>query len=812
MCKQGMVQGMVQSMVQGSEGSRPGRTALPQVAAHPGVFRRNRQLAQRFPARVLGGCKATGLRKTARAATFMKPARPNEGQANPWESLDPYAQLIRSLLPRATNVAVFDRDGKLRWSMHPVDGPDLLELVDDTLYAARTDTTSAGQMRLLGGDVPLHVFWLRDDANRLIALVAIPFRRTVAGARSEPSDFTFVHSLIRPALECLRRELLARTSIADLNTAITELDRDLELLLADAAHIGGPEGGADELGAIVQGTAEHLRCAMAALLVPDKGIAVLRARQGLEPNGQLLTRTHRQLLAMAQMRSEPMIINRVVPSAAIGLVPYRILCCPVRQASGRTIGALALFREQEGHELTERDARLTEVIARRAAAIIDSQYDALSGLGTRGALERRAVAVLTAPQGASAVEWSVLYMDVDQLHAVNDRFGMHVGDSIITRLGELVRRKLPPGSLAARISGDRFAALLPCGLEESARLAETLRSGAELLGVADAEAWVPVSVSIGVTRVERGARELSHALTAAETACKAAKDRGRNCVTLYETADSGIQRRFAEINVAERLRQAIAAERLRLDAQLILPFAADPAKPPHFELLLRMIGEDGATLGPDSFLSAANRCQLMPAIDRWVVERAIALLRPHAALLQARPAVFAINISGQTLGDDDFADFLIGAVESSGLNPGAFCFDLNESATILNIARAEPLMRRLRRIGCGVALDDFGIGLSSLAYLRQLPVTLLKIDGSFVRDILRDSRSEFMVKAIAQLAGSMQLASVAEHVETEEIRARVATLGVDYGEGFAIGRPEPFADALVQVSLWATAAPAYRVA
>ncbi len=739
----------------------------------------------------------------------MKSATPIEGQANPWGSLDPYAQLIRSLLPRATNIAVFDRDGKLRWSMDPVDGPDLTELVDETLYAARTELAAAGQVRVLGGDVPVYVFWLRDE-NRLLALVAIPLRRNAAGARSDANAFSFVHQLIRPALECLRRDLLARASIADLNDAVTELDRDLQLLLADAAHVGGPEGGSDELAGIVQGTAEHLKCAMAALLVPDKGIAVLRARRGLEPNGQVLTRTHRQLLAMAQMRSEPMIINRVAPSAAVGIVPYRILCCPVRHASGRTIGALALFRDHQGDELTERDARLSEVIARRAAALIDSQYDALSGLGTRGALERRAPAILAQLRGAGAAEWSALYLDVDQLHAVNDRFGMHVGDTVISRLGELVRKTLPPGALAARISGDRFAALLQCGLEEAARFADALRVSAEQLGVSDVDARVPISISIGVARLDRGARDLSHSLAAAETACKAAKDRGRNCIAVCEPGDAG--RRLADVNVAERLKQAIVAERLRLDAQLILPFAGGPGKPPHFELLLRMIGEDGGTLGPDSFLAAANRYQLMPAIDRWVVERAIALLSPHAALLKQRPAVFAINISGQTLGDDSFADFLIGAIESSGLNPEVFCFELNESATILNIARAEALMRRLRRIGCALALDDFGIGLSSLAYLRQLPVTSLKIDGSFVRDILKDSRSEFMVKAIAQLANSMQLATVAEHVETEEIRARIATLGVDYGEGFAIGRPEPFADALAQVTLWAAAAPAYQAA
>jgi diguanylate cyclase (GGDEF)-like protein len=743
----------------------------------------------------------------------MKPTRPNEEHANPWESLDPYAQLIRSLLPRATNVSVFDCEGKLRWSMEALDGPDLVELVDDTLYAARTEQKLDGQVRLLGGDVPVYVCWLRDETGELLALVAIPYRRgTTAAARAEPNTFSFVYSLIRPALECLRRDLLARASIATLHDALSELDRDLELLLADGSTLKGPEGGgSDELATLVQGTAEHLRCAMAALLVPDKGIAVLRARRGIEPNGQLLTRTHRQLLSMAQMRSEPMIINKVVPNASVGLVPYRILCCPVRQASGRTIGALALFREQEGDELTERDARLTEVIARRAAAIIDNQYDALSGLGSRGALERRAATILAERPDTKATAWSALYLDVDQLHAVNERFGMHVGDTVIARLGELIRKRLPPGALAARISGDRFAALVPSGVEDAAQFADALRAGAEMLGVADAEARVPVSVSIGVALLPRGARDLSHALAAAETACKAAKDRGRNRIAVYESGDSSIVRRFADVNVAARLRDAIGAERLRLDAQLLLPFASGPARPPHFELLLRMIGEDGAMIGPDSFLSAANRCQMMPAIDRWVVERAIALLKPHAALLQERPAVFTVNIAGQTLSDEGFADFLVGAIESSGLNPGVLCFELTESATILNIARAEVLMRRLRRLGCGVALDDFGIGLSSLAYLRQLPVTMLKVDGSFVRDILKDSRSEFMVKAIAQLAGSMELVTVAECVETQEIRARIATLGVDFGQGFAISRPEPFADVLAEVPLWATAAPAYRV-
>jgi EAL domain-containing protein (putative c-di-GMP-specific phosphodiesterase class I) len=223
--------------------------------------------------------------------------------------------------------------------------------------------------------------------------------------------------------------------------------------------------------------------------------------------------------------------------------------------------------------------------------------------------------------------------------------------------------------------------------------------------------------------------------------------------------------------------------------------------------LLRMIDEDGQTLGPDRFLSAANRYQLLPTIDRWVVDRAISLLKPQADFLASRPVGFAINFSGQSLSDDTFGDFLLERLTTCGLDPAIFCFELTENATVANIARAENLMRRLRRLGCGVALDDFGTGLSSLSYLRQLPVTTLKIDGSFVRDILKDSRSESMVQAIAQLARGMGIATVAEYVETEELRHRVAALGVDYGQGFAIDRPRPLQELLSELPLIAAASP-----
>ncbi|HEX7417239.1 MAG TPA: EAL domain-containing protein, partial [Steroidobacteraceae bacterium] len=526
-------------------------------------------------------------------------------------------------------------------------------------------------------------------------------------------------------------------------------------------------------------------------------------------DSSIIARTHRQLLSMAQLRRDPVIINRVDATSTTPEIPFRILPCPVRNPSGRAIGVLALFREAQDPEFVEREAQLGDLLARKAAAIIASIYDSATGLLTRTALESRMQRLLA---GVASTErnWSALYIDVDQLHFVNEKLGMHVGDGVIARIGELIRQRLPAGAHAARISGDLFAVLLPVALDDAGHFAESLRLGVENLGFLQGDARIHLSVSIGVAPLAAAEKDLAHAIAEAESACKAAKDRGRNRVEMYQAADVSIVRRFTDIGIAGLLREAIAVNRMRLDAQLILPLGDRPGLRPQYELLVRMVDSDGLIVSPDRFMSAALRYQLMPTIDRWVIGKAIELLQPHRELLARRPLGFAINFSGQSLSDDEFPDFLVNAVENSGLAPGLFCFELTESAAVANMPRAETLLRRLRKLGCEIALDDFGTGLSSLAYLRSLPATMLKIDGSFVRDILKDPRADSMVSAIAQLARSMSIDTVAEYVETDEIRTRVAALGVDYGQGYAIGRPAPLTDLLVELPVIAAAQPVLR--
>jgi diguanylate cyclase (GGDEF)-like protein len=653
---------------------------------------------------------------------------------------------------------------------------------------------------------PMYIFWLwRSGEAAPIPPCAAVLLRCKPGSQSEQRTVTFVHALVRPALEILTRELMNREKIHSLHGSLAEQDGDLDMLLSvSAGENTGDEGGGDELKAILRAAVERIQGGLAAIIVPDKGLVMVRREPKHAIDASLVARAHRHLMSTAQLSNEPVIVNHMKLKAGNETHAYRVLSCPVTRPDERTIGVLALFRPLSMPEFTPRQARLTELLAQRVATVIAGSYDALTGLLNRPAFEHRVHGMLRHADSARRW-WSALSIDTNRMHVINDNYGMHVGDKVIAQLGELIRNRLPPGALAARISGDRFAVLLPIGLDDAASFAESLRQGAEQLGAAIGDGTLVVSISVGVAAIEPRAQEFTHAFAAAETACKTANDRGRNRVEVFQEADESLIRRFADINVITDLRAAITDGRLHLNAQVLLPLGGANHKP-HFELLLRMLDAQRETVGPSHFMSAAHRYQLMPEIDRWVVSEALNLLKPHAALLATSGIVFTINCDGQSLKDDAFTDFLETQIIASGINPAALCFELTESAAVGNLSHAETLMRRLRKLGCGIALDDFGTGLSSLAYLRSLPISMLKIDGSFVRDVLKDPKAESTIHAIAQLARAMSLTTVAEYVETDEIRYRIAKLGVDYGQGFAIGKPVPIADVLEQLPLYAAVA------
>ena len=702
-------------------------------------------------------------------------------------SLDPYGQLVKMLMPRAHCIAIHDRMGMPLWMSDGCDSGDLLQLVEEGLNNARNGTLDAaerdGFARSWGGDTA-YVFMLRDGSN-LLGAVALASPDPTTGAR----PFSLVLGLLRPALQVLNRELVNQYSIVDLQKNLSLRDGDLDLLL-DAS--GASDEKADDFHQLLRNCVVHMRCAFGALSIPEKKIALAHSADPAKQrsDAEALERVQRHLLAWAQVQRRTLTMNKPAPAnSPFGALPLKMLACPVRQGSQDVAGILMLFRPLSAPDFDMRQVRIVEMMARRMSYVLQNAYDAATGLLTRSAFEQRAFAAIGT--GGVKDDHCVAYADVDRLHVVNENHGMHAGDDVIARIADAIRTNLPVGMVASRISGDRFALLFPdTSLEAAEQFLGTLCTTIASIDYKHEGKKLDLSLSFGVARVPDTKYPLSHALAAAEVACKAAKDRGRGRVEAYHDADRSIVRRYEDVAIAGDLRDAIANDRFRMEAQPLVQLA-NGGPPRRFELLLRMIDANGANVAPDKFLSAAERYQLATDIDRWVVQYALEILSSAAPALQGLGAHFAINLSGQSVGDDDFLSFLEAKLREYALPPSLLSFEITETAAVANIVRAETLVRRLQDLGHDIALDDFGRGLSSLTYLKSLSVTELKIDGGLVRDLAGNARSQAMVTAIVQLARTMKLRTTAECVESEAIHSAVARLGVDFGQGFAIGRPRP---------------------
>jgi diguanylate cyclase (GGDEF)-like protein len=718
-------------------------------------------------------------------------------------SFDPYGRLLKMLVPSVQSVVVHDGDAEFLWGTESHYSGEADALIRTAIQQPCDEAQSyPGCFEMLNADDCGYAFAVRGDRRELLGVVTLIARLPASQTEARPASY--VLQLVQPALECLKRELALRASLDSREQDLDAKERDLSLMLEMSTQHALGNGDADELRLILKTGIEHMNAALAAIWVPEKNLSVSLTRSGQPMSDQVLAGIQKHLLAWMLLQQRTIVVNRTAKVANEAAAPYKILACPIRHPSERVMGVMVLFNPPSAPDFEIAQGRIAGLLAKKVAGVIQAQYDTSTGLMTRHAFEHHANLVLSAGQNATH---AILYLDIDRLHVINETFGMHVGDEIIVHIAETMAKQLPSTGLSARISGDRFAALLPnTSLDQATIVAESIRSAIDVSRRSKGQASFEVSTSIGVAPVSGPKNPLAHALATAEIACKAAKDRGRNRVEVFQDSDQSIIRRHTDIMVVGSIREALELDKFRLVAQPILPLRGSHG-PTRFELLLRMIGDSGEDIAPGKFLSSAERYQLMPSIDRWVVKKSCELLGEHAEMLTDDRVRFAINLSGQSLQDEAFLGFVIDQIEASRLIPGVLCFELTETATIGNLEKAQHFMSALQTLGCRFALDDFGTGVSSLAYLKALAVSYLKIDGSFVRDALGNPRSESMIKAIAQLAKAMSMETIAEYVETDNLRIRMADLGVDYGQGFAMGRAQPLTDLLRElIAFEATAA------
>ena len=452
----------------------------------------------------------------------------------------------------------------------------------------------------------------------------------------------------------------------------------------------------------------------------------------------------------------------------------------IRDGKSATIGVVLVLRD------VTQERTLTQQLVHQAT------HDALTGLVNRPEFERRLAALI--PAAGAHTPHALLYLDLDQFKVVNDTCGHAAGDDLLRQVAAVMRTKLRAKDTLARLGGDEFGVLLEhCSGSEARRIANALRELLQGFRFVWAGKSFTIGVSIGLVPITHPGDTLAGIFSAADSSCYAAKEMGRNRVHIYHAGDSVLAQRDGEMRWMPRIQQALAEDRFRLYWQRIQPVSHAEAGEPRGEVLLRMLDESGRLVLPGSFLPAAERYGLMLAIDRWVVQHSVAAL---ATREEDEPgAVFSINISGHSLGSNEFLDFVSDALDARGVRGDRVCFEITETSAASELGHALRFIDSLKGRGCRFALDDFGTGLSSFSYLKTLPIDYLKIDGAFVAGLMTNDVDKAMVEAVHHIGHMMGLETIAECVDRDAILPVLRRIGVDYAQGYALGHPQPLVQA-----------------
>ena len=469
-------------------------------------------------------------------------------------------------------------------------------------------------------------------------------------------------------------------------------------------------------------------------------------------------------------------------------VPIQDSAAPIRDRIGNIIGAVMIFHD------VSKESRLFRQLSYQAS------HDTLTGLINRREFENKLGIALDNIGDNNEDTHALLYLDLDQFKVVNDTFGHIAGDALLRQLSESIQANIRSSDVLARLGGDEFGILLErCSQERAVEVAEAIRGSIEGYRFEWKDSFTTVRCSIGVVLVTSENADVAGLMSSADVACYSAKDMGRNQVHFYRDSDASM--RHEEMKWVSRITSAVEEDRLELFFQPIISIGKENGqRRGHYELLLRMRDENGGLVGPNQFIPAAERYNLMSTLDRWVIHEALSELADRSEDGEARYTL-AINLSGTSLSEDRFLDFVIDELEKQKLPQGAICFEITETAAISNLARVVHFMQTLKKLGCKFSLDDFGSGLSSFTYLKNLPVDYLKIDGHFISNVAEDSVDESMVKAIHEVGSAMGIETIAERVETKKVLDKLGALGVEFAQGYYIARPAsvasfaPWADA-----------------
>jgi diguanylate cyclase (GGDEF)-like protein/PAS domain S-box-containing protein len=498
-----------------------------------------------------------------------------------------------------------------------------------------------------------------------------------------------------------------------------------------------------------------------------------------ESSGERIKNPLLDLLSNRAASQECVKGNCALKNRSGGLVSIELSVAPMTNQTGKMIGGVVVFQDVSdarrlNHELS-----------------FQAQHDALTGLFNRRLFERRLIESIEDAKN-NAQEHALCYLDFDQFKVVNDTCGHMAGDELLRQLAKELLNSIRDTDFLARLGGDEFGILLTqCSLEEAEKIANNIRKNIKNFRFTWGSRFFEVGVSIGVVAINQQSEKTYDILSAADLACYAAKDGGRNRIHIYRPTDEDLTKRQTEMHYVTRINHALENDLFAIYKQAIVALGKD-SDTAHWEVLLNMKNKAGDIIPPDDFISAAERYNLMPKIDRMVLKKTFeAMSAGHFYQTGLPYRVVGINLSGDSISDESFLAYIKEQAENYGIDFKEVCLEITETVAIANLAKASDFMMELKGLGCQFALDDFGSGLSSFGYLKNLPVDYLKIDGSFVKDMTSDKIDHAMVESINQVGHILGMKTIAEWVEDDETFSLLKEMGVDYSQGFHTGKPMP---------------------
>jgi diguanylate cyclase (GGDEF)-like protein len=710
--------------------------------------------------------------------------------------------LLQFLVPRAQCFCFYDHAKSCVWSSDGADDYEVNDFVadlgDDTMSG--TDLESKMLRRTLPSGRTLLVLPVSGANDESIGILVTVFSKNAG--KSSWFNPSVLQTTLLPAVEVIGETFRLNQDLQLAEEQARTSDKELELVYQVDEKIHGTSRSHAGLAQLIGQSGRFLNIAYSVLLLPSKRIRISATHSSWKNvNRKALDKyLIESLFHKLEGQRAPIIyeIPAVEGSDHPSEKGYQAMLCPLVDRAGNIEGMLAQLGRVNNRPFTPSHIRFMSHIVRKVEYVVEQSFDAMTGLMNRAGFEAQ---LHESGMALADSDYShqIVYFDLDNLQLVNDTFGREAGDEVIIRFSQLVEEVLPKNAVATRLTGDDFVILLTHStVEQAMDLTEAVRNNGDKLRYLEGDKTLQVTVSTGVAEFSAKMSE-GNALTAARLACDSAKDHGRDRVEVYDQDNQSIVRRYDDMHLVSQIQQTLDSDGFKMQAQPIVSLnGKDQIN--RFEILLRMHDSQGNRVSSDAFFSAAERYQLMPQIDRWVVSNTLARLSEHAGYLKKNRAIFAINLSGQSLGDDEILNFVEEEIDASGVPCETLCFEVTESAAVSNREKAQAFIDALRKRGCKFSLDDFGAGLSSFAYLKSFKVDTLKIDGSFIRDITENRISESMVAAITEVARVMELETVAEYVESDETKDLIAALGVDYAQGYAIGKPVPLQDVLVDLS------------